>query len=76
MKKMGKKGYKKLQFKFSEDAIERLDKLKIATAASSRTEVVRNALRVYEYMNTMINEGYELELQKDGNRISVVPLPL
>ena len=73
---VGKERYKKLQFELSEDAIRRLNQLKEATDASSRADVVRNSLRVYEYMITMIKEGYQLEFKKDKTRITVVPLPI
>ena len=73
---MGKKDYKKLQFDFSEDAIERLDKLKYTTDAVSRTEVIRNSLRVYEYIVAMTKEGYGLEFRKNKKKIKVIPLPV
>ena len=73
---MGKVTYKKLQFDFSKEAIERLNELKEATDASSKAEVVRNSLRIYEFMSKMIKDGYELEFKKGGSRIAVVPLPL
>lgn len=73
---MGNKEYKRLQFEFSQDAVERLSNLKKDTEASSKTEVIRNSLRVYEYITSMINEGYRLEFKKDKKRVTVAPLPI
>jgi hypothetical protein len=71
---MGNKEYKRLQFEFSQDAVERLSNLKKDTEASSKTEVIRNSLRVYEYITSMINEGYRLEFKKDNKKVTVAPL--
>jgi len=73
---MGDKEYKRLQFEFSQDAVERLNNLKKDTEASSKTEVIRNSLRVYEYITSMINEGYRLEFKKDKKIVTVAPLPI
>ena len=73
---MGDKEYKRLQFEFSQDSVERLNNLKKDTEASSKTEVIRNSLRVYEYITSMINEGYRLEFKKDKKIVTVAPLPI
>jgi len=73
---MGDKEYKRLQFEFSQDAVERLNNLKKDTEASSKTEVIRNSLRVYEYITSMINKGYRLEFRKDKKIVTVAPLPI
>jgi len=71
-----KKKYKRLQFDFSDDAVQRLDFIVDKTESTSRAEVVRNALRVYEYLVTKTNEGYSLEFKKEDLTITVAPLPL
>jgi len=71
---MKKNGYKKLQFDFSEDAVERLDDLVKKTDSASRAEVVRSSLKLYEYAIEMLNSGYTLNFEKDGNTVTVVPL--
>ena len=71
-----KKKYKRLQFDFSEDAIGRLDAIVTKTDSMSRAEVVRNALRVYEYIVKKTNEGYNLEFKKEDQTITVAPLPI
>ena len=73
---MGDKEYKRLQFEFSQDAVERLNNLKKDTEASSKTEVIRNSLRVYEYITSMINKGYSLEFKKGKKKVTVAPLPI
>ena len=42
-------GKTRVQFDFSKDALTRLDYIKLETQAVSRAEVVRNALRLYEW---------------------------
>ena len=64
----------KLQFRFSADAVERLDGLKNKTYSSTRAEVVRNALRLYESFMEQTGKGYSVQLVKDEERITVVPL--
>lgn len=71
-----KKKFKRLQFDFSEDAILRLDDIVTKTDSTSRAEVVRNALRVYEYIVTKTGDGYDLEFKKEGQTITVAPLPI
>ena len=73
---MGDKDCKRLQFELSGDAIERLNNLKKSTDASSKAEVIRNSLRVYEYITSMIKEGYELEFKKDKKKVTIVALPI
>lgn len=39
----------RVQFDFTPEALERLDTIKEQTGAATRAEVVRNALRLYEW---------------------------
>jgi metal-responsive CopG/Arc/MetJ family transcriptional regulator len=39
----------RVQFDFSPEALQRLDKIKEETGAKTRAETVRNALRIYEW---------------------------
>ena len=68
LKKQGskKEGDKRLQFDFSDDAVERLDAVVKTTGASSRAEVIRNALRLYDYTVNKIQDGYDLNFIKSG----------
>lgn len=49
----GKRGKERVQLDFSPDSLERLEKLKERVGASTRAEVIRQALRLYEWF---INE--------------------
>jgi hypothetical protein len=73
---MDKKAYKRLQFDFSVDAVERLDEMVQDTNSSSRAELVRNSLRCYEFLFKKIQEGYELKLEKGSEKVTVMLLNL
>ena len=62
-----KKEKVRLQFDFSEEAVQRLDGLVTATESATRAEVIRNALRVYDYLVRKDKDGYEIELVKEGD---------
>lgn len=47
-------------FDFSEEAWERLDRLAIAIDAKGYADVIRNALRVYEWALEEIKNGHEI----------------
>ncbi len=70
-----KKGYKRLQFDFANESIERIDKLVIKIEASSRVEVIRRSLRIFEYLVDNLSDGYEIELKKD-KETKTIPLLL
>ena len=69
-----KKNYKRLQFDFSEESLVRLEKLINETEASTKAEVVRNALKLFEFAVNKTKDGYSLKLEKDGEKIEVAPL--
>ena len=56
---------KRVNFEFPLATYQRLEQMKTRTAAASLAEVVRNALRLYEWFLTKRDEGYELALVKD-----------
>jgi len=57
----------RLQFDFSDKAIEQIDELVILTEAASRAEVIRNALKLMSlYMKLKKANGGEL-IVKDWN---------
>lgn len=47
---MPEKENSRVQFDFAPEALQRLDDIKKKTGATTRAEVVRNALRVYEWL--------------------------
>ena len=63
-----------MQLELPPKAYERLVNLKVETEAGTYSEVLKNALRLYEFAVQKSNEDCEFMLkQKDG---SVVPLPI
>lgn len=67
---------RRLQFEFSPDAYARLERMKEETDASSFAELVRNALRVYDWVKQKERDGYELALMKDNETVQSVKLIL
>lgn len=47
---MAAKQKERVQFDFSPEALQRLDEIKGKVEATTRAEVVRNALRLYEWL--------------------------
>jgi hypothetical protein len=56
---------KRVQFDFSEEAYQRLERLRARTQKQSQAEVVRTSLRVYEWLLEQIEKGYTVQLAKD-----------
>jgi hypothetical protein len=65
---------RRIQFEFSLEAFERLEKLKEDSKASSYAEVVRDALRVYEWVLEEKNEGNEIGAIRGKEIVHVVKL--
>ena len=65
-------GSKRIQFEFSDDALERLDRMKKLTRKSSYADVVRDALRIYEWVNQQTEAGYDIGLVKDDTLVKTV----
>jgi metal-responsive CopG/Arc/MetJ family transcriptional regulator len=63
---------KRIQFEFSAEALERLDRMKKATGKSSYAELVRDALRVYEWFAQQEGEGYDIGLVKGDTLVKTV----
>lgn len=58
----------KLQFRFSGEAVDRLDEIVKKSRLVSRAELIRNAVRLYEYVVEQMDAGYEVELVKGRKR--------
>jgi hypothetical protein len=67
---------KRIQFEFSADAIERLERMKKAADKSSYAELVRDSLRVYEWLLQQEKAGYDIGLVKDENLVKTVKFVL
>jgi len=65
----------RVQFDFSPEALQRLEDLKKHVDASTKAEVIRNALKIYEWFVTQIDPNYVIEVQdQDGKAIFRIPV--
>jgi type IV secretory pathway VirD2 relaxase len=65
---------KRIQFEFSPEAFERMEKLKDKTHARSYAELIRDALRAYEWMVDEKESGNEIGAIKGKEIVHVVKL--
>lgn len=63
---------KRLQLQLPDTASERLDSLVRRTEAASYAEVIRNALRLYEWVIGELEEGRNIALQDADGSFRVV----
>lgn len=56
----------------SEDLYRRLEELMELTGSDTKTEAIKNALRLYEFYAKKHHEGYEVSLRKDGEQERIV----
>jgi hypothetical protein len=64
----------RVQFDFSPDALQRLEDLKEKTDASTKAEVIRNALKLYEWFATQVDPNYVIEVKDhDSNTVFRIP---
>lgn len=63
---------KRIQFEFPPEAVDRLDRIKRETGAGSYAELVRNALRVYEWVLEVEKQGFDVGVVKDDKIVKVV----
>lgn len=69
---MPEKLKERVQFDFSSESLQRLDDVKAKTGATTRAEVVRNALRLYEWLvNEVDAEGTVKVFDKDNEVTSI-----
>lgn len=59
-------GRQRVQLDFTPEALERLRQIKDMAEAKTNAEVVRNALRLYEWFLRQKQENYKLQLVKDN----------
>lgn len=60
---------------FSKNAVDRLERMKKHTDAASESEVLRNALRLYEWVIDETHKGSEVYISDDGGK-TVVRVPI
>jgi len=64
----------RVQFDFSAEALKRLEDLKEHTDASTKAEVVRNALKLYEWFVSQVDPEFVIEVKdKAGNTVFRIP---
>jgi len=64
---------KRLQFDFTDEAIEVLDRLQETTGLHTRTELIRHALRFLQWaVDETSNRNATLLLERDGNVREVI----
>lgn len=65
----------RVQFDFSLEALKRLETMQELLDAPTKSEVVRNALKVYEWLLTQIDPGSTIEVQdKEGKTQFRIPM--
>ncbi len=63
-----------IKFDFTDEAVNKLDELVQSSASTTtRAEVLRKALGIYDYISNKRNEGYALSLSlaKGSNKIYI-----
>ena len=64
----------RVQFDFSPEALQRLEDLKEKVDATTKAEVIRNALKIYEWFATQIDPNSIIEVKdQEGNTIFRIP---
>jgi hypothetical protein len=64
----------RIQFDFTAESMKRLEELKEKTDATTKAEVVRNALKLYEWFVTQIDPKYVVEIKdQEGNTVFKIP---
>ena len=53
------------QFSMGRDSIDRLDALRDMTGATSQSEVIRSALRTYQYLTEEDAAGHRILIEQD-----------
>ncbi len=67
---------KRIQFDFSAEAMRRLNRMKEQTEAASYAELVRDALRVYEWIVQEQKDGFDIGLVKGDTLVKTVKFML
>jgi len=58
----------KVQFDFTPEALQRLENLKQTVDSSTKAEVVRNALKLYEWFATQVDPNAIVEIKDQNNQ--------
>jgi hypothetical protein len=66
----------RIQFDFSPDALRRLEELKEKTDASTKAEVVREALKLYEWFVTQVDPDCIVEIKDKEEKKTLYKIPV
>lgn len=66
-------GTKRIQLLFSQAAYAELEEIRHQAKLANRSDVIRNAVRLYKWYMDQMQDGYSLQLEKD-NRVKQVEL--
>lgn len=69
---MAAKQKERVQFDFSPEALQRLDEIKEKMEATTRAEVVRNALRLYEWLVNEIDPGSTIKVVDKNDKTTAI----
>jgi len=69
---MNKNKTKRLQFEFPDKSIEKLDELVERCGESTRAAVMRNAFKLYNYVLDQVDNGFQVQLTKNGETTTIV----
>ena len=65
----------RIQFDFTPESMTRLENLKEKTDATTKAEVVRNALRLYEWFVSQVDPNNIVEIKdKEGETLFKIPV--
>ena len=59
----------RIQFDFSTEALQRLEDLKDKVDASTKAEVIRNALKLYEWLVSQADSDHIIEIKDQNNDV-------
>ena len=66
----------RIQFDFTPEALRRMDEMKERTGATTKAEVVRNSLRVFDWL-TGLNQDWSVKVfDETGQMVHSVPIRL
>ena len=67
----------RVQFDFTPEALKSMDEIKNRTGATTRAEVVRSAIKLYDWFTDEVKEDYVVEVQdRQGNVVFKIPAKL
>ena len=59
----------RVQLDFTEEGLQQLDEMKNLAGATTRAEVIRNALRLYDFFLTEVKPEYTVNIEDNGEKI-------